>query len=142
MRREEKTDQKRKIKQATLMQSDKTEDEAQPKQPQSNKTGATIESQTTAAEQKRAAEKMQAALKQLVIQLKNGCKKQFCFNKLCRKNFMGTCLFPAFKFEFLEPVTRHFANDREMLKFAIDTLKTRQSELDELICSDTTTCNL
>lgn len=58
---------------------------------QATKTGATIESATTAAEQKRATEKMQAVLKQLVIQLKSGCKKQFCFNKLCRKNFMGKC---------------------------------------------------
>ena len=40
-----------------------------------------------------------------------------------------------------EPVNKHFSNDTQMVKFAIETLKARQKDLDDMICSDTITCN-
>ena len=41
----------------------------------------------------------------------------------------------------LEPVGKFFKNDKEMLKFAIETLTQRQSDLDELICTEIPTQN-
>ena len=61
----------------------------QEQQPVAAKTGAVIETQTTLTEAQRAKEKMQSTFKQLVVQLKQGCKKQFCFNPFCKKNLFG-----------------------------------------------------
>mmetsp|Transcript_18637 Transcript_18637/g.25140 ORF Transcript_18637/g.25140 Transcript_18637/m.25140 type:complete len:93 (+) Transcript_18637:146-424(+) len=92
------------------MQSDNNEkDEQASKEPA--KTGAAIANPTSAADERaREKAKLQAALKALVVQLKQGCKKNFCFNQFCRKNY-------------LEPVSQHFSNDKEMLQFAMTTLQ-------------------
>jgi len=71
------------------MQSDNNEkDEQASKEPA--KTGAAIANPTSAADERaREKAKLQAALKALVVQLKQGCKKNFCFNQFCRKNYLG-----------------------------------------------------
>lgn len=84
------------------------QEQAQAQAAQQVKTGAIIQSQTQ-TDQAKAKQKMQAILKKLVIQLKQGCKKQFCFNEFCLKNLF-------------KPVGKNFNNDKEMLKFAIETI--------------------
>ena len=90
--------------------------------------------------------------------MKQGCKKQFCFNAMCRKNIFGKSDDSLCSFELLEkhyfcdsrsltfslnldPVSQHFKTDKEMLQLAIDTLKKRPNDHDDLICSDTPTMN-
>ena len=43
------------------------------------------------AEKKRK-EKLQAAFKKFIVQIKTGCDKQICFNQFCKKNIFRKCL--------------------------------------------------
>lgn len=70
-----------------------------------------------ALEAKRKAQ-MQNCFKKFVAQVKNGCRKQICFNKFCKKNVFSKsppCLLAG-------KSTTQFANDQELIKYALATI--------------------
>lgn len=70
-------------------------------------------------------QKMQTLFAKLVYQIKNGCKKQICFNKFCCKNVFGK-------------EEHEFKDDAEIMAYAAKVLQ-QETDTESLICSDATT---
>ena len=86
---------------------------------------------------------------QFISLMKNGCNKQFCFMPHCSKNTIGkfplaksmifnltTTLCPS-----VDPITQKVQSEVDMEVYARAQLEAAGEDADELICTDTPTCN-
>ena len=95
-------------------------------------------------------QEQQSTMSQFISLMKNGCNKQFCFMPHCSKNIIGK--FIPHKSQSMirdltnmsssvDPISQKVQSEVEMEVYARAQLDAAGEDADELICTDTPTCN-
>ena len=67
--------------------------------------------------------------------MKQGCKKDICYNQYCKNNVYGKSLFEFSNFSLARVDLQKFVNDKDLLTYIVELIKTKDTT--NLICSDT-----
>lgn len=67
--------------------------------------------------------------------MKQGCKKDICYNQYCKNNVYGKSLFEFSNFFLARADLQKFVNDKDLLTYIVELIKTKDTT--NLICSDT-----
>ena len=105
-----------------------------------------MQNTTTAEEEEKKKDRVKNLLKQFIPQLKQGCQKPYCFNEYCMKYYRGKWSFNksiqhvfgadfiVFIFFVVVNERKKFANDRDLLTFALKELSS-SNDPEGMICS-------